>query len=93
MAPIQCNSPLAKLGLSIFEASIAPSEAPAPTNVCNSSINKITSLVFFVISFKTLLSLSSKSPLNFEPATKLDISNENIFLLLMLSGTSSLTIR
>ena len=33
VAPTQCNSPLAKAGFSMLEASIAPSDLPAPTNV------------------------------------------------------------
>ena len=33
VAPIQCNSPLASIGLSILPASIAPSVLPAPTIV------------------------------------------------------------
>ena len=33
------RDPLARAGLSILEASMAPSEAPAPTRVCNSSMN------------------------------------------------------
>jgi hypothetical protein len=39
VAPIVCNSPRASIGLSRFEASIAPSAAPAPTTVCSSSMN------------------------------------------------------
>ena len=39
VAPMQCSSPRASIGLSMFEASIAPSAAPAPTTVCSSSMN------------------------------------------------------
>ena len=46
VAPMQCISPLAKAGLNIFEASNEPEAPPAPTIVCNSSINKIRSSVF-----------------------------------------------
>jgi hypothetical protein len=35
VAPIHCNSPRANAGFNIFDASIAPSAPPAPTNVCN----------------------------------------------------------
>ena len=42
VAPIVWSSPRASIGLSRFEASIAPSAAPAPTTVCSSSMNRIT---------------------------------------------------
>src|SRR5437763_17218893 len=38
VAPMARNSPRASAGFSILEASIAPSAAPAPTKVCNSSM-------------------------------------------------------
>ena len=41
VAPMQCSSPRASIGLSRLEASIAPSAAPAPTTVCNSSMNRM----------------------------------------------------
>jgi hypothetical protein len=34
VAPIVCNSPRAKAGFKIFEASIAPSAPPAPRHGC-----------------------------------------------------------
>ena len=37
-----CSSPRARAGFSMLEASIDPSAAPAPTSVCNSSINRDT---------------------------------------------------
>ena len=43
VAPSMLSSPRASIGFSMLLASIAPSAAPAPTTVCNSSINKITS--------------------------------------------------
>src|SRR6266536_5106949 len=43
VAPTTCSSPRASAGLSMFPASIAPSAAPAPTTVCNSSMNTISS--------------------------------------------------
>ena len=45
VAPIVWSSPRASIGLSRFEASIAPSAAPAPTTVCSSSMNRITGAV------------------------------------------------
>ena len=42
VAPIHCNSPRANAGLRMLDASIAPSAPPAPTSVCNSSINNTT---------------------------------------------------
>src|ERR1700745_3258482 len=41
VAPTQCSSPRARAGLSMLEASIAPSALPAPTSVCNSSMNRM----------------------------------------------------
>ena len=43
VAPTQRSSPRASMGLSMFEASIAPSAAPAPTTVCSSSMKRMTS--------------------------------------------------
>ena len=40
VAPMQCNSPRANIGFRRLPASIEPSPLPAPTTVCNSSINK-----------------------------------------------------
>ena len=92
VAPIMCNSPLAKAGLSMFEASIAPSTFPAPTKVCNSSKNKIISPLLNLISSKTDLSLSSNSPLYLEPAKREAKSSANNLLFFKLSGTSPLVI-
>ena len=41
VAPIVCSSPRASIGLSMFEASIEPSAAPAPTTVCSSSMKRM----------------------------------------------------
>ena len=41
VAPTDLSSPLARAGLRIFAASMAPSVAPAPTRVWISSINKM----------------------------------------------------
>ena len=72
---------------------MAPSPFPAPTMVCNSSINKITEPPSFDNSFNTPLSLSSNSPRNFAPAISAPISKDKTFLSFNPSGTSPFTIR
>ena len=42
VAPIVCSSPRASIGFSMFDASIDPSAAPAPTTVCSSSMKRMT---------------------------------------------------
>src|SRR6185436_1371041 len=42
VAPMQCSSPRASIGLSRLPASMAPSALPAPTTVCNSSMKRMT---------------------------------------------------
>ena len=42
VAPMVCSSPRASIGFSMFDASIAPSAAPAPTTVCSSSMKRTT---------------------------------------------------
>ena len=39
VAPMHRSSPLASMGFRMFPASMEPSEAPAPTTVCSSSMN------------------------------------------------------
>ena len=75
------------MGFKIDAASIAPSAAPAPTRVWISSINRTMSPLVF-ISFKTFLSLSSKSPLYLEPATRADRSSVYICFPSRVTGTS-----
>ena len=87
VAPISCTSPLASDGLSIFDASIAPSAPPAPMIVwISSKKSKISPL--FVTSFIARLIRSSNSPLYFEPATIPDRSSVSTRLSLTVSGTS-----
>ena len=93
VAPIQCNSPRAKAGLSIFPASIAPSALPAPTMVCNSSMKTIVWPSSCDNSLSTLFRRSSNSPRYLAPASKAAISKLNTFLPFSDSGTSSLMIR
>ena len=93
VAPMQCSSPRANAGFNIFPASIAPSAAPAPTTVCNSSINKIIWPSCLAKSFKTAFNRSSNSPRYFAPAIKEPISSASRRLFLIPSGTSPFTIR
>ena len=66
VAPIMRSSPRASIGLIMLPASIAPSAPPAPTIVCSSSTNVITSPAASVISFSTALRRSSNSPRYFD---------------------------
>ena len=67
VAPIARSSPRASIGFSMLPASIAPSAAPAPTIVCSSSMNVMTSPSLSTISFRTAFKRSSNSPRYFEP--------------------------
>jgi len=93
VAPIQCSSPRASIGLSIFEASIAPSAAPAPTSVCSSSIKRIMPPSELVTSFKTAFRRSSNSPRYLAPATSAPRSSVTTCLSASVLGTSPRTIR
>ncbi|MBU4184684.1 MAG: hypothetical protein KKC23_00485 [Proteobacteria bacterium] len=76
----------------MFEASIAPSLAPAPTRVCNSSMKRITSPSALSTSFRTAFRRSSNSPLYFAPAISAPISSATSRLFFRLSATSPATI-
>ncbi len=93
MAPIQCSSPRARAGLIRFAASIAPSDLPAPTSVCISSMNSTTSPAASVTSAKTAFNRSSNSPRYLAPAIKAPISSAINLLLRRDSGTSPLIMR
>ena len=93
VAPMALSSPLERAGLRILAASMAPSDAPAPTSVWISSMNSMTSPSDSTTSFTTLLSLSSNSPLYLAPAIRAPMSSENSCLDFRFSGTSPLTIR
>ena len=67
VAPTVCSSPRASIGFSMLDASIDPSDAPAPTTVCSSSMNRITCPCASVISLRTAFSRSSNSPRYFAP--------------------------
>src|SRR5215212_4216208 len=93
VAPTTWSSPRASAGLSMFEAFTAPSAPPAPTMVCNSSINR----TMFFSSCWSSLSIccirSSKSPRKRVPATSPPTSSARTRLPLSGSGMSSETIR
>ena len=90
VAPIHCNSPRANAGFKIFEASIAPSAPPAPTKVCNSSINRMTLPACWISSI-TFFRRSSNSPRYLVPATTVPISKDITRLSFNVSGTSLFT--
>ncbi len=93
VAPMQCNSPRASAGLSMLPASIAPSALPAPTMVCNSSMNRMMRPSSADTSFSTAFSRSSNSPRYLAPASRPAMSSDSTFLSFRLSGTSPLTMR
>ena len=93
VAPMQCSSPRASMGFSRFEASMAPSAAPAPTTVCSSSMNRMIWPSDDCTSLSTAFSRSSNSPRNLAPATSAPMSRAMIRLSFSPSGTSPLTIR
>ncbi len=88
VAPIVFISPRASIGFKRFDASVEPSCPPAPTTVCNSSINKIIEPSDFSTSFITFFKRSSNSPRNLAPAINAPISSATSFVSLRLSGTS-----
>ena len=93
VAPTQRNSPRASCGFMMFAASVAPSAAPAPTSVCNSSMNKMILPSLAVISLRNALSRSSNSPRYFAPAIIALKSIATSRLFFSDSGTSPLTMR
>ena len=93
VAPMVCSSPRASIGLSICDASIAPSLAPAPTTVWSSSMNSTMVPFDSVISFSTALRRSSNSPRYFAPATSAPMSRPKMRLFFSPSGTSPRTMR
>ncbi len=85
VAPMHCSSPRASAGLSMLEASIAPSAPPAPTIVCSSSMKMIVSFDSR-ISFMTVLSRSSNWPRYLVPATTAARSSVTMRLFLRRLG-------
>ena len=80
VAPTVCSSPRASIGFSMFDASIDPSDAPAPTTVWSSSMNRMTWPCASVISLRTAFSRSSNSPRYFAPATSAPMSSATMRL-------------
>ncbi|MPN10838.1 hypothetical protein SDC9_158135 [bioreactor metagenome] len=93
VAPIQCSSPRASMGLSRFPASIEPSVLPAPTMVCSSSMNRIMRPSDFLTSLRTAFSRSSNSPRYLAPAISAPMSRAKMVLSFRALGTSPFTIR
>ncbi len=93
VAPIQCSSPLASIGLSMLPASMEPSALPAPTMVCSSSMNRRMRPSACLISLSTALSRSSNSPRYLAPAISAPISRAKTVLSFNPSGTSPRTMR
>ena len=93
VAPMQCSSPRASIGLRRLPASMLPSVLPAPTIVCSSSMKRMMPPSLLRISSSTALSRSSNSPRYFAPAISAPMSREKIVLSFSPSGTSPRTIR
>src|SRR6266436_2662052 len=93
VAPIARSSPRASAGLSMLDASMAPSAAPAPTSVCSSSMNRMICPSASVISFSTAFRRSSNSPRYFAPATSAARSSATRRLVFKTSGTSPAMMR
>ena len=87
VAPITWISPRPRAGLMMLAASMAPSAEPAPTSVCSSSMNTITSPARRT-SRSTALMRSSKSPRYLVPASMLGTSSVTMRIPRRLSGTS-----
>ncbi len=92
VAPMHWISPRLRAGLSMFEASIAPSAPPAPTMVCNSSMKMMMS-GFSRISAMICLRRSSNWPRYLVPATTLARSRVMISLSRSRLGTLFCTMR
>ena len=90
VAPIRRNSPRASIGLIMLPASTAPSAPPAPTIVCSSSMNVMTSPSESEISLSTALNRSSNSPRYFEPATIEPMSSDDHALVAQPVGDVAL---
>ena len=88
VAPIHCNSPRAKAGLSILLASMAPAALPAPMTVCSSSMNRMISPSLRWISSIAAFKRSSNSPRKRVPAIMAPRSREIRRLPDRSSGTS-----
>ena len=93
VAPTMRSSPRANIGLIMLPASMAPSAPPAPTRVCISSTNVMTSPSASVISLRTAFNRSSNSPRYFAPASMDARSSATSRLFFKPSGTSPSAMR
>ena len=93
VAPTTFIRPRASSGLIMLDTSICPSCPPAPTIMCNSSINTIISPLVSITCLIKFLSLSSNCPRNIAPATIALRSSAINSLFLIFSGTSPSTMR
>ena len=93
VAPTQCSSPRASIGLSMLPASCEPSVLPAPTIVWISSMKRMMRPFAARISFKTALSRSSNWPRYCAPAMSAVMSSEKTVRSFSPSGTSPRTMR
>ena len=90
---MQCSSPRASMGLSMFAASVEPSVLPAPTIVWISSMKRMMRPFADLISCRTALRRSSNCPRYCAPAMSAVMSSEKIVRPLSPSGTSPRTMR
>ena len=86
VAPMARSSPRASAGLSMLEASMAPSAAPAPISVCSSSMKRMIVPWASSISLRTAFSRSSNSPRYLAPAIIAPRSSETTRLFFRPSG-------
>ena len=89
---MSCSSPRASTGFRMLAASMAPSAAPAPTMVWNSSTNRMA-LPSRTSSSRRVLNRSSKSPRYLVPATRLAISSASSRRPCSIRGTFRLAMR
>ena len=92
VAPMVWISPRESAGFNMFDASMAPSAAPAPISVWSSSRNS-TTFSDWRISFMTALSRSSNWPRYLVPATRAPRSSCRSRFWARTSGTSWPTMR
>ena len=93
VAPTQCSSPRASIGLSMLPASELPSVLPAPTIVWISSMKRMIFPSDSLIAFSTAFSRSSNCPRYMAPAISAVMSSENTVRSFSPSGTSPRTMR
>ena len=93
VAPMQCSSPRASMGLSMLPASLDPSVLPAPTMVWISSMKRMIRPSLALISLSTAFRRSSKSPRYFAPAISAVRSRAKMVRSFSPSGTSPRTMR